>query len=158
MLVVGKKTAHKFLSTWPPVSPLAMIEIIYKIAGVVFGVFFQPKFRMFIFIPLWQFEKIGAGAIPFVILPLADVQIALAIPVSAATATNTLHPIADIDGILCKRDRHLQPTMTVKYALPKTSSVFALAVGRGEFQGAAAIFAIAKDALPRADFIQSLGE
>ena len=100
MLVVGKKPAHEFLSTWPPVSPLAMIEIIYKITGVVFGVFFQPKFRMFIFMPLWQIEKIGAGAIPFVVLPLADVQIAFTIPICTATTANALYPIADIDGIL----------------------------------------------------------
>lgn len=153
MFIIGKKPAHKFLPAWPPVSPLAMIEIIYKIAGVVFSVFFQPKFRMFIFMPLWQIEKIGTLAIPLVVLPLADVQIARTIPVSAATTANTLHPIADIDGSLGKRDRHLQATMAVEFAVSKTASVLALAVGSGEFQGAAAIFAIAINALPRADFI-----
>ena len=113
---------------------------------------------MFIFIPLWQFEKIGAGAIPFIILPLADVQIAFTIPVTAATTANAQYPIADIDGILRKRDRHLQSTLAVEFTISKTATVFALAVGSGEFQGAAAIVAIAINALPRADFIQSLGE
>ena len=108
--------------------------------------------------PLRQVKKIGAGAIPLVVLPLADVQIARTIPVSTTTTTKALHPIADIDGSLGKRDRHLQATMTIKFASSKTPSVFALAVGGGELQGAAAIFAIAINALPGADFIQRLGE
>ena len=70
----------------PAIGALPLKMIVYKFAGIVLSILFKPEFGMLIFPPFRQIEKIRPQPIAFIVSPLADIEVAFAIPVRTRPA------------------------------------------------------------------------
>ena len=114
MLVASKKAPYIPVPIDPAIGTLPLIMIVHKFASVVFGILFEPVFGVLIFPPFRQIKKIGPNAIALVVPPLADIQVAFAIPVRTSPDPQTALPIPHVNFLLGPGDRHLKAAIAFK--------------------------------------------
>ena len=71
------------------VGAFALIMVVNEITCIIFRILTEPILGVFVLLPAWQSEEVRAVAVAFVTAPLPYIQFAIAIPVGAATASDT---------------------------------------------------------------------
>ena len=100
MLVIGEESANVLLTVRPSVSSLTAEVVIPEIPGVILNILGEPVLGILVLSPVIQPEKIGAFAVPQIVFPFADIQIALAIEVCATSIFYTGFPVTVVISAL----------------------------------------------------------
>src|SRR5690606_25800184 len=144
---IGEELANVPLTIGPAVSSFTLIEVIHKLASIVFHVFLQPGFGIAVGNPVSQTKKVGATAMAFVVAPFTNIQIGFAVPVRATSFTDAHVPVTVVVGTVRATDHLLKLAITMELAVLEVALITISTNRSPELHHAVSILAVAINTL-----------